>query len=325
MILERRQFLHLAAGAAALPATARIARAQAYPSRAVKVIVGFPASGGIDLNARLIAQWLSDRLGQPFNVENRPGPGTNAATEAVVHAPADGYTLLLASAANAISTSLFQSLNFNFIRDITPIAGIARAPLVMVVSPSSTAKTVAEFIAYARANPGKLAIGSTFVGAPPFMAAALFKVMAGIDVSQTSYPSDAAAITDLLSGKVQAHFAGSGAVTEDIKSGKLRALAVTTITRLEFLPDIPAMADSVPSYEASTWIGLGAPRNTPTEIVKKLNNEINVGLTNTKVKSRLAELGYVPMPMTSAEFERFITNETEKWAKVVKLAGIKPQ
>ena len=324
MKLLRRQFLHLAAGAAALPAVSRIAWAQTYPARQVAIIVGFPAGGGIDTGARLMAQWLSERLGQPFNVENRPGAGTNIATEAVVRAPTDGYTLLLASAANAISATLFQNLNFNFIHDIAPIAGIARAPLVMVVSPSSPAKTVAEFIAYAKENPSKTIIGSTFVGAPPFMAAALFKVMTSIDVPQMPYPSDAAAIADLLGGKVQAHFAGSGAVTEDIKSGKLRALAVTTATRTEFLPDTPTMADSVPGYDASTWVGLAAPHNTPTEIVEKLNREINIGVADAKVKSRLAGLSYVPMPMTAAEFGKFVADETEKWSKVVRAANIKP-
>lgn len=325
MKFSRRKFLHLAAGAAALPAVSRIALALDYPARPVRIIVGFPAGGGIDLNARLFGQWLTDRLGQPFNVENRPGPGTNIATAAVVHAPADGYTLLLASAANAISATLFQNLDFNFIHDIAPIGGIARAPLVMVVSSSFPANNVAEFIAYAKANPTKTIIGSTFVGAPPFMAAALFKVMTSIDVPQMPYPSDAAGIADLLGGKVQAHFAGSGAVTEDIKSGKLRALAVTTATRSESLPDTPTMADAVPGYEASTWIGLAAPRNIPTEIVERLDRETNIGLADLKVKARLTELGYVPMPMTAAEFGKFIADETEKWGKVIKFASIKPQ
>lgn len=325
MRLPRRKFFYLAAGAAALPAVSRVAWAQTYPSRPVAIIVGFPAGGGIDLDARLMAQWLSDRLRQPFNVENRPGAGTNIATEAVVRAPADGYTLLLASAANAISTTLFQNLKFNFIHDIAPIAGLARAPLVMVVSPSSPAKTVAEFIVHAKANPNKVIIGSTSVGTPPFMAAALFKVMTSIDASQTPYPSDAAGVADLLGEKIQVHFAGSGAVMEHIKSGKLRALGVTTATRLEFLPDTPAMADSVPGYEASTWIGLAAPRNTPTEIVETLNREISIGLADAKVKSRLAELGYVPMPGTAAAFKKLIADETEKWGKLVRAANIKPQ
>jgi len=325
MKLPRRKFLHLAAGAAALPAVSRIASAQAYPTRPVSIIVGFPAGGGIDLDARLMGQWLSDRLGQPFNVENRTGAGSNIATEAVVRAPADGYTLLLATAANALSPALDPNLNFNFIRDIAPVAGIAFIPIVMVVSPSSALKTVADFVAYAKAHLGETAIGTTFAGSPVFMAAALFKVMAGVAVPLAQHSSDAAGIADLLAGKVQAHFAGAGAVTEDIKAGKLRALGITTSTRSELLADVPAIAESVPGYEASSWAGLAAPRDTPAQIVETLNREVNAGLVDTKIKARIRELGGVPMRMDAAEFGKFIAEQTEKWGKVIRTANIKAQ
>lgn len=324
MKLPRRKFLHMVAGAAALPAVPWIARAQTYPVRPVTLIVGFPVGGGIDLDTRLMGQWLSNRLGQPFNIENRTGSGSNIATEAVVRSPADGYTLLLATAANAISASLYQNLNFNFIRDMAPVAGGTRIPVVMVVSPSSPAKNVADFVAYAKANPTQTSIGTTFVGSPAYLAAALFMTMTGVDVPLAQHSSDAAGIADLLGGKVQAHFAGAGAVMEDINAGKLRALGVTTLTRSELLPNIPAIAEFVPGYEASSWIGLAAPRNTPAEIIETLNREINAGLADAKVKARLAELGNVPMPMTASEFGKFVADETEKWARVVKLAGIKP-
>jgi tripartite-type tricarboxylate transporter receptor subunit TctC len=325
MKLPRRKFLYLAAGAAALPGLSRAARADTYPARPVTIVVGFPTGGGVDLDARLMAQWLSNRLGQPFNIENRTGSGSNIATEAVVRSPADGYTLLLATAANAISASLYQNLNFNFIRDMAPVAGGTRIPVVMVVSPSSPAKNVADFVAYAKANPTQTSIGTTFIGSPVFMAAALFKTMAGLDVPLAQHSSDAAGIADLLGGKVQAHFAGAGAVTEDINAGKLRALGVTTLTRSELLPNVPAIAESVPGYEASSWIGLAAPQNTPTEIIETLNREINAGLADAKVKARLAELGNVPMPMTASDFGKLIADDTEKWAKVIRAANIKPE
>jgi tripartite-type tricarboxylate transporter receptor subunit TctC len=322
--LPRRKFLHMVAGAAALPAVPWIARAQTYPVRPVTIIVGFPVGGGIDLDARLMGQWLSNRLGQPFNIENRTGSGSNIATEAVVRSPADGYTLLLATAANAISASLYQNLNFNFIRDMAPVAGGTHIPVAMVVSPSSPAKNVADFVTYAKANPTQTSIGTTFVGSPVYLAAALFVTMTGVDVPLAQHSSDAAGIADLLGGNVQAHFAGAGAVMEDINAGKLRALGVTTLTRSELLPNIPAIAEFVPGYEASSWIGVAAPRNTPAEIIETLNREINAGLADAKVKARLAELGNVPMPMTASEFGKFVADETEKWARVVKLAGIKP-
>ncbi len=323
MKLRRRRFLYLAAGGAVLPAVTRIAKAQAYPMRPVTIIIGFPAGGGIDLAARLVARWLSDRLGQTFNVENRPGPGTNSATEAVLRATADGHTLLLASAANAISPALFQNLSFQFTADVAPIAGIARAPAVLVVNQSLPAKTIPGFIAHAKGN--KLTVGSTAVGTPPFMAAALFQTLTGTDIAQTPYQSDAAGVADLLDAKIQAHFAGSGAVMGHIKSGKLRALAVTTATRLEFLPDTPAMAEFVPGYEASTWIGLAAPRDTRPQIIDVLNREITTGLADAKIRAGLGELGYLPMPLSSFEFAKFIAEETGKWAKVAERARIKPR
>jgi tripartite-type tricarboxylate transporter receptor subunit TctC len=325
MKLPRRQFLRLAAGAAALPAASRIASALDYPTRSVNIIVGFPAGSGVDLTTRLFAQWLSEQMGQPFPVENRVGAGTNNAAEAVVRAPADGYTLLLANAANAINATLYENPNFNFIHDITPVAGLTRITIVMVVQPSFPAKTVPEFIAYAKANPSKVTMASPFSGTPPHLAAALFKVMAGIDVVHKPYPGDAQAILDLLDGKVQVQFSGPGVAIEYIRSGKLRALAVTTTTRFPALPDIPTIGETVAGYEASSWFGVGAPKGTPTEIVERLNKEINAGFADLKVKARLDELGNVPMPMTPAEFGKFVADETDKWAKVVKLAGIKPE
>jgi tripartite-type tricarboxylate transporter receptor subunit TctC len=291
----------------------------------VSIIVGFPVGGGIDIDARLVGKWLSDRLGQPFNVENRLGSGSNIATEAVVRAPADGYTLLLTTAANAISPALNPKLNFDFIRDTAPVAGVARIPIVLVVSPSSPFKAVSDFVAYAKANPGQTNIGTTFAGAPVFLAAALFKSMAGLEVPLAQHQSDAAGIADLLAGKVQVHFAGAGAVTEDINSGKLRALGVTTQTRSKLLPNVPPIADAVPGYEASTWTGVSAPRATPLEIIERLNREIDLGLADAKVKARLAELGQEPLPMTPAEFGNFVASETEKWGKVIRAASIKPE
>jgi tripartite-type tricarboxylate transporter receptor subunit TctC len=325
MKLLRRQFLQLAGAAAAAPALPQLARAQTYPARPVTIIVGFPVGGGIDIDARLVGKWLSDRLGQPFNVENRTGSGSNIATEAVIRAPADGYTLLLATGANALSPALYPNLNFNFIRDITPVAGIAFIPIVMVVSPSSPLKTVADFVAYAKAHPRETTIGTTFAGSPVFMAAALFKVMTGVDVPLAQHSSDAAGIADLLAGKVHVHFAGAGAVTEDIKAGKLRALGVTTLTRLELLPDVPTIAESVPGYEASSWAGLAAPRGTSAQIVEMFNREINAALVDAKVKARIIELGGVPTPMSVAEFGKFIADQTEKWGKVIREANIKAQ
>jgi len=325
MKLPRRNFLHVAAGAAALPAVSRIAWAQAYPSRPVRIIVGAPPGGGIDIVARLIGQWLSERLGQQFVVENRPGAGTNIATEAVVRAPADGYTLLLVTAANAINTTLYEKLNFSFIRDIAPIAGIIVVPTVMLVHPSVPAKTIPEFIAYAKANPGKINIASGAIGGPTHVTAELFKMMTGTDMLLVSYRGVAPAVTDLLGGQVQAMFNSLPASIEYIKAGTLRALAVTTATRSEALPDIPTLAEFVPGYEASQWYGVGAPKNTPPQIIDKLNKEINAGLASPKLKAQLASLGGTRLPGLPADFGRLIAAETEKWGKVIRAANIKAE
>jgi tripartite-type tricarboxylate transporter receptor subunit TctC len=325
MKLPRRNFLHLAAGSVALPALSRIAVAQAYPSRPVRIIVGFPAGGNLDMIARLMGQWLSERLGLPFVIENRSGAGTNIAAETAVRAPADGYTLLMVGPTQAINATLYDKLNFNFIRDIAPVAGIISTANVMVVNPSVPAKTVPDFIAYAKANPRKVNMASGGTGAPSHIAGELFKMMTGIDMLHVPYRGGAPALTDLMSGQVQVYFGPITASIEHIKAGRLRALAVTTATRSEVLPDIPTVAEFVPGYEASTWYGVGAPKATPAEIVDKLNREFNAGLADPKIKARLADLGGVPMPMTPPDFGKFIVDETEKWAKVVKFAGLKPE
>jgi tripartite-type tricarboxylate transporter receptor subunit TctC len=322
---HRRQFLHLAAGAAALPAVSRIAMAQAYPSRPVRWIVGFPAGGGADIVARLIGQWLSERLGQPFVIENRPGASSNIAAEAVVRSPPDGYTLLLVTMpANAINATLYDQLNFNFIRDIAPVAGLTRDPLVMLVNPSFPAKTVPEFIAYAKANPGKVNMASSGVGASQHVAGELFRVMTGVQMNHVPYRGAAPALTDLISGQVQVLFDVTTSSIEHIKAGRLRALAITATTRSEALPDIPTIGEFVPGYEASNIRGVGAPKNTPVEIIDKLNKEINAALVDPKINTRLADLGATALASSSADFGKLIEDETEKWAKVVKSAGIKP-
>jgi tripartite-type tricarboxylate transporter receptor subunit TctC len=325
MKLPRRKFLHLALGAAALPAVSRFARAQTYPARPVRLIVGFPAGGGADTLARLTAQWLSERLGQPFIVENRPGAGTNIATEAVVHAPADGHTLLLVGPSNATNATLFERLNFNFIRDIAPVAGIARVAFVLLVNPSLPAKTFLEFLAYAKANPAKVNMASSGSGTASHIAGELFKMMAGVNMLHVPYRGDVPAITDLLGGQVQVYFGTLSGSIEYIRSGKLRALAVTTATRSEMLPDVPTVGESVPGYEASTWSGVGAPKGTPIEIVDKLNNEINAALANPKFKARLADLGVTTLALTPADFGKLIADETEKWGKVIRSANIKAE
>jgi tripartite-type tricarboxylate transporter receptor subunit TctC len=324
MRLRRRQFLHLAAGATTLPAVSRIARAQIYPTRPVRIIVGFPAGGVTDIIARVTGQWLSERLGQQFVIENRPGAATNIATEAVIRAPADGYTLLLANATNAINATLYERLNFDFIRDVVPIASIVETPFVMVVNPSFSAKTVPEFIEYAKANPGKLSMASAGSGSAPHVAGELFKMMADINMPHVPYRGDAPAITDLIGGQVQVYFATMGGSIEYIRGGKLRPLAVTTTTRSAALPDIPTMADFLPGYEATAWLGLVAPKNTPAEIAEKLNKEINTALADPRTKARFAELGLTVLPGSRADFEKLIANDTEKWAKVIKFAGAKP-
>jgi tripartite-type tricarboxylate transporter receptor subunit TctC len=301
-----------------------MAWAQTYPTRPVRIIVGFTPGGGVDINARLIGQWLSERLGQQFVIENRPGAGTNIATEAVVRAAPDGYTLLLATVPNAINATLYDKLNFNFIRDITPVATISGVPNIMAVHPSFPAKTVPEFIAYAKANPGKVNMASVGNGTSGHVSGELFKRMAGVDLLHVPYRGAAPALTDLMGAQVQVMFPTMPASIQYVRAGTLRALAVTTATRSEALPDVPAVAEFVPGYEASTWYGVGAPKNTPAEIVEKLNKEINAALADPKLKARLADLGAEPMSMTPADFGKLIAEETEKWAKVIKFAGIKP-
>jgi len=324
MKLPRRRFLYLAAGAAALPAVSRIARAQTYPTRPVRWIVGFPPGGTFDIVARLLGQWLSERLGQQFIVENRPGAGTNIGTEAVVRARPDGYTLLLAVTPNAINATLYDKLNFNFSRDIAPVASIARSPSVMLVNPSFPAKTVPEFIAYAKANPGKINMASQGNGTSGHLAGELFKMTAAIEMVHVPFRGAAPALTDLLGGQVQLMFGSVPSSIEYIRAGKLRALAVTTATRSEVLPDIPTAADFVPGYDVSDWMGVGAPKNTPAEIIDKLNREINAGLADAKLKARFADLGATVIPGSPADFGKLIAEETEKWARVVKFSGAKP-
>ena len=323
MTIPRRQLLNLAAGVVALPALSRMARAQTYPTRPVRIIVATAPAGTADTLARLMGQWLSERLGHPFVIENRPGAGTNIGTEAVVNANPDGYTLLLVAPANAINASLYDKLNFNFIRDIAPVAGIIRAPNVMELNPSVPAKTVPEFIAYAKANPGKVNYASAGTGTSLHVAGELFNMMAGIDMVHVPYRGTAPALTDLLAGQVQVMFDNITTSIEHIKAGKLIALAVTTATRSPLLPDLPTVGDFLPGYEASAFFGVGAPRDTPVEIVDKLNKEINAGLTDPKMKARLTELGTV-LRGSPVDFGKLIVEETEKWAKVVKFSGAKP-
>jgi tripartite-type tricarboxylate transporter receptor subunit TctC len=323
MKLPRRKFLHLAAGAAALPAVSRIAWAQAYPTRPVRIIVAFAPAGSSDIVARLMGQWLSERLGQPFVIENRPGAGGNIGTEAVVRASPDGYTLLIVGGWNAINATLYDKLSFNFIRDIAPVAGIHREPYVIAVHPSVPAKTVPEFIAYTKANPGKVTMASGGIGAPSHVSGELFKMMAGVNLVHVPYRGGGPAVTDLLGGQVQVMFAPTPPSIEHIRSGKLRALAVTTATRSDALPDIPTVGEFVPGYEASNWYGVGIPKNTPADIVDKLNKEINAGLADPKIKARLAVLGVTPLVVSPADFGRLIAEETEKWGNVIRALNIK--
>jgi tripartite-type tricarboxylate transporter receptor subunit TctC len=325
MKLPRRDFLHLAAGVAALLAVSRIAWAQAYPTRPVRLIVGFAAGGPADIVARLIAQWLSERLGQPFVIENRPGAGTNIATEAVVRAPADGYTLLFVTTTNAINTTLYEKLSFNLGRDIVPVVSLIRAPSILEVNPSVPARTVPEFIAYAKANPGKLTMASGGIGAPSHVFGELFKFMTGVNLVHVPYRGAAPALADLLAGQVQVLFDPMPNPIEYIKAGKVRPLAITSATRSEALPDVPTVSEFVPGYEGSFWFGIGAPKNTPAEIVNKLNQEINGALADPNMKARLADLGGTVLAGSPADFGKFITEETDKWGKVIRAANIKPE
>ena len=320
----RRKFLRLAAGAAALPAVSRLAWAQAYPSRPVRILVGFPAGGQIDIIARLIGQWLSERLGQQFYVDNRPGAASNIATEALVRAAADGYTLFLANATNAVNASLFDKLSFDFIRDTVPVASINRIPLVLEAHPAFPARTVAELIAHAKANPDKVSLASPPKGTAPFMAAELFKMMGGVEMLRVPYRGSAQMVPDLIGGQVQVAFDGISSSIEHIRTGKLKALAVATAARLEALPEVPTVAESLPGFEASGWCGVVAPRNTPSEITDRLHQEINVGLGDSRIRSRLADLGVTLLAGSTAQFGKLIADETEKWGKVVTFAGLKP-
>ena len=325
MKLRRREFLRLAAGAAALPAVPRIASAQAYPARPARIIVGFAPGGGTDIMARLIGGWLSERFGQRFFIENRPGAGANIATEAVVNASPDGYTLLLACLPNASNATLYENLKFNFIRDITPVAGIGREPFVIEVNPLVPVKTVPEFVTYAKANPGRINMASGGIGSGNHIFGELFKMMTGINLVHVPYRGAGPALVDLLGGQVQVLFASMSSSIEYVRAGKLRALAVTTATRSPVLPDIPTVAEFLPGYESSFWTGIGAPKNTPAEIVDKLNKETNAALADPKMKARLAELGVTALPGSSADFGKLLAEETEKWGKVVRAANIKPE
>jgi tripartite-type tricarboxylate transporter receptor subunit TctC len=325
MKIRRRQFLQFGAAAVAAAASSPVAWAQAYPTRPVRIIVGWPAGGGGDIVARLMGQWLSERLGQSFVIENRPGAGGNIGTEAVVRAPADGHTLLLVGAWNAINATLYDKLNFNFIRDVAPVAGVMRVPQVLELNPAVPAATVGAFIAYARANPGKVNMASAGSGTPSHMAGELFRLMTGIDMQHVPYRGAGPALTDLIGGQVQVMFDNMASSIEHVRAGRLRALAVTTAVRSQALPDLPVMSDFLPGYEASNFVGIGVPRNTPAENVDKLNREINAALADPAMKVRLADLGGMTLPGSPADFARLVAEETEKWAKVVKFAGAKPE
>jgi tripartite-type tricarboxylate transporter receptor subunit TctC len=323
MKLRRRAFLHLAMGTVALSAISRTARAQAYPSRPVRIVVSVAAGGIADIFARMIAQWLSERLSQPFIIENRPAAGGNIAAEAVVRAPPDGHTLLLVTTANATNATFYNNLRFHFIRDIAPIAGIYRDAQIMLAHPSVPAETIPEFIAHAKRNPGKINFGSGGIGTLSHVTGELFKMMAGVDMVHVPYRGVAPALTDLVGGQVQMLFAAPGSSIDYVRTGSLRALATVGTTRSDMLPDIPTVGDFLPGFEASVWAGIGAPRNTPAAIVDKLNREINAALADAKMRARIAELGATVMSMTPADFARLIADETNKWAKVVKFAGLK--
>jgi tripartite-type tricarboxylate transporter receptor subunit TctC len=325
MKLPRRTFLHLAAGAVGLPGVSQIARAQTYPTRPVQIIVGFVPGGPSDILARLMGQWLSERLGRPFIIDNRPGASSNIGTEAVVKASPDGYTLLMMSTTNVVNTTLYERLSFDFRRDIAPIAAITREPHVLVVNPSVPAKTVADFISYAKANPSKINMASPGKGTGPHMVGELFKTMTGVEMVHVPYRGAGPAYTDLLSGQVQVMFPGPASSLGYIRAGQLRVLAVTTSSRFELLPNVPTMDETLPGFEASSWFGIGAPRNTPTEIIDRLNGEINAGLASPTIKARLADLGGTPFPGTPADFGKVIAEDTEKWGNVIRAANIKSE
>jgi len=321
MKLLRRQFLRLAGAAVALPAVSRIARAQAYPARQIRLIIGYPPGGSADITARLTAQWLTERLGQSVIIESRPGGGTNIATEAVINAPPDGYTLLLVAPANAINATLYEKLNHNYLRDMMPVAGLIRFANVVVVNPSVPVKTIPELIAYAKANPGKLNMASSGNGSTIHMSGELFKMMAGVDMVHVPYRGGALALTDMIGGQVQVMFDNIPTSAEFVKNGKLRGLAVTSTERSEVLPDLPTVSSFLPGYEASAWYGLGAPKGTPTEIIEKLNREVNAILAEPKTKARFLELSASMLPGSAADFGKLVADETEKWGKVVKFSG----
>jgi len=323
MQFPRRHFLRLAAGVAALPTLSHIAWAQSYPSRLVRIIVGFTPGGPPDVLSRLIGQWLTERLGQQFIVESRPGAGSNIGTEAVINSPADGYTLLLASSGNAVNATLYEKLNFDFIRDIAPVAGLIRSPNLMVVNPSVPAKTVPEFITYAKANPGKINMASSGNGTSPHVAGELFKLMTGVNMVHVPYRGGAPALTDLIAGQVQVYFTTVANGIEYVRAGRLRALAVSTLERIDVLPDLPTINEFVPGYEASGWFGIGAPKNTPVAVINTLNQEVNAALADSKLKARLHDLGGTPLMGSPADFGRLIADETEKWGKVVRAAHLK--
>jgi tripartite-type tricarboxylate transporter receptor subunit TctC len=325
MKLPRRRFLQLAAGAAALPAALRMANAQSYPTRPVRIVVGFTAGGSTDIGARLIGQWLQERLGQSFVIENRPGAGTNIATESVVRALPDGYTLLMIGPSSAVNATLYDKLNFVFLRDIAPVACMIRQPQVLLANPSLPAKTVPEMIAYAKANPGKITMASAGIGSTGHLVGEFFKMTAGVDLVHVPYRGAGPALTDLLGGQVLVSFAGIAGSIEYVRTGKLRVLAVTTAMRSEALPDVPTVSEFVPGFEAGDWLGVGAPKNTPAEIIDRLSREITAGVADPKIAARFADLGGTPLPLTPAEFGKLLADETAKWAKVIRTANIKPE
>jgi len=325
MTLHRRSFLHALAGAAGLTTLPRTALAQAWPTRPVKLVVGFAAGGSTDIAARIIGQWLQERLGQPFIIENKPGAATNIATESVARAQADGYTLLMMGPSSTVNATLFDKLDYVLLRDIAPVAGLARQPQVLLATPQLPAKSVPELIAYAKANPGKVTMASAGIGSAGQMMGELFKMMAGIDCIHVPYRGAAPLMNDLLGGQVMTSFSGMTGSIQYVKSGQLRALAVTTATRADALPDVPALGEFVPGYEAGDWLGIGAPKDTPADIIDRLNKEVTGGIAEARIKARFTDLGIAPMPMTPAEFGKLLADDIDKWAKVIRAARIKPE